>query len=58
MQFPGLRTELLDSEGELYRHVHIFINGRDVSFLSGGLDTVLQPDDRTGIFPAVGGGIN
>lgn len=56
--YPGLRTELLDSEGELYRHVHIFVNGRDVNFLSSGLDTVLQPDDQTGIFPAVGGGLS
>jgi molybdopterin synthase sulfur carrier subunit len=54
--YPALRHELLDGQGDLYRHVHIFVNGRDASFLVDGLDTVLSPDDQLGIFPAVGGG--
>ncbi|MBN1149218.1 MAG: MoaD/ThiS family protein [Anaerolineales bacterium] len=54
--YPALRTELLDEDGQLYRHVHIFVNGRDSSYLENGLETVLQPEDTIGVFPAVGGG--
>ena len=54
--YPGLRPELLDANGNLYQHVHIFVNGRDASFLEQGMDTVVSPDDVLGVFPAVGGG--
>lgn len=54
--FPALRRELLDERGELYRHVHVFVNGRDASFLENGMDTILSPEDTVGVFPAVGGG--
>lgn len=55
-RYPALRKELLNPAGEMYQHVHIFVNGRDANFLSAGLDTVLQPDDQAGVFPAIGGG--
>ena len=55
-QFPDLRQEMLDEEGRLYQHVHIFINGRDANFLASGLDTPIAADDEIGVFPAVGGG--
>lgn len=55
-RFPGLRHELLDEHGQLYRHVHIFVNSRDASFLDGGMDATLNEDDAIGVFPAVGGG--
>ena len=55
-RYPALRTELLNASGELYSHVHIFVNGRDTPFLEKGMDTVLQPEDTLGVFPAVGGG--
>lgn len=54
--YPGLRRELLDEHGQLYRHVHVFVNGRDAQFLDKGLDTPLDADDNLGVFPAVGGG--
>jgi molybdopterin synthase sulfur carrier subunit len=54
--YPGLRRELLDEKGQLYQHVHVFVNGRDAQFLEHGLDTLLDPDDSLGVFPAVGGG--
>lgn len=54
--YPPLKTELLNEHGELYAHVHIFVNGRDATFLENGLDTVIRPDDLLGVFPAVGGG--
>lgn len=54
--YPLLRRELLNEAGELYRHVHIFVNSRDAIFLERGLDTPLAQEDVVGIFPAVGGG--
>lgn len=54
--YPPLRRELLDEQGQLYPHVHIFVNGRDAPYLDKGMQTVLQPEDKLDIFPAVGGG--
>jgi molybdopterin synthase sulfur carrier subunit len=54
--YPALRPELLDANGDLYQHVHIFVNGRDAPFLENTLDTPLSPEDAVGVFPAVGGG--
>ena len=55
-RYPGLKMEMLDQQGNLYGHVHIFVNGRDSTFLDGSLDTILDPDDTISIFPPVGGG--
>lgn len=55
-RFPALQRELLDEQGQLYRHVHVFVNGRDVAFLENGLDKSLNDDDVVSLFPAVGGG--
>jgi molybdopterin synthase sulfur carrier subunit len=54
--YPDLRPELLDANGNLYRHVHIFVNGRDAPFLEQGMETRISSEDVFGIFPAVGGG--
>ena len=55
-RFPGLKMEMLDQQGNLYGHIHIFVNGRDNTFLDGSLETILDPDDTISIFPPVGGG--
>jgi sulfur-carrier protein len=55
-RFPALKTELLNENGELYSHVHIFVNGRDAPFLEKAMETELNDQDMIGIFPAVGGG--
>ncbi len=55
-RFPKLRQELLNEEGNLYPHVHVFINGRDAPYLPNGVETVIQPGDTIDIFPAVAGG--
>jgi molybdopterin synthase sulfur carrier subunit len=55
-QYPPLRRELLDENGDLYPHVHVFINGRDAPYLENALDTDLESSDKVDIFPAVGGG--
>ncbi len=55
-RFPAMRPELVDENGKLFRHVHLFVNGRDAPFLENGLDYQIKPDDKIDIFPAVGGG--
>ncbi len=55
-QYPGMRPQLLDGDGKLYQHVHIFVNGRDVPFLPAGLDTQVSAEDTVKLFPPVGGG--
>ena len=55
-RFPELREMLLDDNGQLYRHVHVFVNGRDVPYIEDKLETVLKPDDVISVFPAVAGG--
>lgn len=55
-QYPQLRNELLDSAGNLYNHVHIFVNARDSAFLEQGMETKLNREDVIGVFPVVGGG--
>jgi molybdopterin synthase sulfur carrier subunit len=54
--FPDLRPALVDAEGQLRGHVHVFVNGRDVPYLENQMDTVLKEGDVVSVFPAVGGG--
>ncbi len=54
--YPGLGQEILDPQGNLYSHIHIFVNGRESSFLKDNLDSILEPGDILSIFPPVGGG--
>jgi molybdopterin synthase sulfur carrier subunit len=55
-RYPGLKREMLDRGGNLQSHIHIFVNGRDSTFLDGSLDSILEPDNTISIFPPVGGG--
>jgi sulfur-carrier protein len=55
-RYPALRQKLLQDSGDLWGHVHIFINGRDARFLDDALDSRIQPTDIVSVFPAVGGG--
>ena len=54
--YPALERELLDQHGNLYGHVHVVINGRDIRYLEGSMDRVISAEDRVSIFPAIGGG--
>jgi molybdopterin synthase sulfur carrier subunit len=56
VRYPGLRSEMLDPDGNLYQHIHVFVNGRDSLFLDGSLNLVLASGDTISIFPPVGGG--
>ncbi len=55
-QWPPLRAQLLDEQGELYRHVHVFVNGRDAPYGEGGMARVIGQEDVIDVFPAVAGG--
>lgn len=55
-RFPEMRDELLNEEGKLYPHVHVFVNGRDAPYLDDAMATPLGSSDKVDVFPAVGGG--
>lgn len=55
-RYPKLGLALLDEDGELYRHVHVFIDGRDAIYLEHKLETVLTSNNTVDIFPPVAGG--
>jgi len=55
-RFPSMKKELLNEDGKMYGHVHLFINGRDVQFMEDEFQTKIMADDVVNVFPAVGGG--
>lgn len=55
-RFPPLQEELFNERGELHNYVHVFVNGRDVRYLSTLMNTPLKESDEVDLFPAVGGG--
>jgi molybdopterin synthase sulfur carrier subunit len=56
VRFPLMKKELLNENGEMYGHVHFFINGRDVQFTEHKFGTRIEQGDTVNVFPAVGGG--
>jgi len=56
VKFPLMKKELLNEKGEMYGHVHFFINGRDVQFTDEKFQTKIMQEDTVNVFPAVGGG--
>lgn len=56
LRFPRMKKELLNENGEMYGHVHFFINGRDVQFTEDKFETRIEQGDTVNVFPAVGGG--
>ncbi len=54
-RFPALEPDIWDGHHTLARHVHVFVNGRDVTYLQG-LDTLVTLADSVDIFPPVAGG--
>jgi molybdopterin synthase sulfur carrier subunit len=55
-QAPTLRSHWVDAAGELYPHVHIFVNGNEYATLPDGADTALKAGDTLDFFPPVAGG--
>jgi molybdopterin synthase sulfur carrier subunit len=52
---PALAEQLLTPEGDLHRFVNVYLNGRDVRYLSG-LDTPVGDRDEIRLLPAIAGG--
>lgn len=55
-RYPAITNEVHDSEGALYGHIRIFVNGADVSYREDLFKLKLGEEDRIDIFPAIGGG--
>jgi len=55
---PRLAEKIWVAPGELYQHIHVFVNGRQSVFLVQGLETPVQPGDTLDVFPPVGGGVS
>jgi molybdopterin synthase sulfur carrier subunit len=53
--YQGLRGLVRNEQGELHRHVNIYVNNRAIDDLSG-LATRLQDGDEVSIIPALAGG--
>ncbi len=54
--YPALRAELLDENGDFHSHMKMFINGREAVYLEKQFSHIMKPTDKVDIFPPVGGG--
>ena len=53
---PALAEKIWHAPGQLFDHIHVFINGRQSVFLPQGLETPVRLEDTLDVFPPVGGG--
>jgi molybdopterin synthase sulfur carrier subunit len=53
--YAGLKGLVRDEQGELHRHVNIYVNGEAIDDLRG-LATTLKDGDEVSIIPALAGG--
>ena len=53
--FQGLRGLIRNEQGELHRHVNIYVNNRAIDDLSG-FATPVRDGDEVSIIPALAGG--
>ena len=54
-RYPGLRPSLLTPEGDMHRHLNVFVNDDDVRYL-GKLEAKVGDADTLTLMPAVAGG--
>ena len=54
-RYPGLSESLFTPEGDMHRHLNVFLNDDDVRYL-GRLDAKVGPVDTVTLMPAVAGG--
>ncbi len=52
---PDLGDQLMTGDGELHRHLNVFLNDDDIRYL-GRLDAKVGPTDTVTLMPAVAGG--
>lgn len=53
--YGGLRGLVRDEQGEVHRHIAIYVNSEAIDAL-GGLQTPLRDGDEVAIIPALAGG--
>ena len=54
-RFPGMKDQLLTSDGSLHRFVNVYVNDEDARYLEK-LDTKVADGDTVSILPSVAGG--
>jgi molybdopterin synthase sulfur carrier subunit len=54
-EFGGLRGLLRNEQGEVHRHVNVYVNNEEIEALAG-LGTTLKDGDEVSIIPALAGG--
>jgi molybdopterin synthase sulfur carrier subunit len=54
-EYPGIRQRVLDDQGNLRRHVNVFVDGENVRY-GDGLAARVGPDSEVSILPALSGG--
>lgn len=54
-QYPGVKSRLFDSKGQLKRYVNLFVGDEEIRALQG-LDTPVPADGKVSIIPAMAGG--
>jgi molybdopterin converting factor small subunit len=54
-RYPGLGPSLLTPDGDMHRHLSVFLNDDDVRYL-GRLDAKMSESDTVTLMPAVAGG--
>jgi molybdopterin synthase sulfur carrier subunit len=52
---PDLRDQILTPQGDLHRHLNVFLNDDDIRYL-GRLDAKVSNEDTLTLMPAVAGG--
>jgi molybdopterin converting factor small subunit len=55
-QYPGVAAKVFDSDGNVKRFIHIFLNDDEIRTLQG-LATPVRDDDKVSIVPAMAGGV-
>lgn len=52
---PAIKTQIMDTKGELRRHINLFVNDMNIKDLQG-LETVVRLNDRIILLPSISGG--
>jgi molybdopterin converting factor small subunit len=54
-EHPGVKGQLLNSDGTLHRFLNVYVNDDDVRYL-GGVNAPVADSDEITLLPAVAGG--
>ena len=54
-RYPAIRAHIFDKDGNLRRHINLFVNDANIRDLQGQ-ETPLQDNDRIILLPSISGG--